>query len=196
MDVRTLCLSVLTMGDASGYEIKKRLEDHFRYFYDASFGSIYPALNRMQKDGFVTCTHEAQNGRPDKKVYRLTPGGRLELMRQLRQAPAEDRLRSEFLVQMMFADLLPVSDVAASVDQRLASCRNDLADLEKLDCPDLSPGKRFVIGYGKAILTAAMRYMEENRHLVESEALLAQVKADRGEDEEAPEAAAPARSAR
>ena len=46
MDVRTLCLGVLSMGSASGYEIKKRLENGFGHFYDASFGSIYPGQSR------------------------------------------------------------------------------------------------------------------------------------------------------
>ena len=65
MDVRTLCLGVLSLGDASGYEIKKRLESTFNHFYDASFGSIYPALNQLQKEGLVRCEPEAQTNRQD-----------------------------------------------------------------------------------------------------------------------------------
>jgi hypothetical protein len=42
--VKTLCLAVLSMGDASGYEIKKLLEGPFRHIHEASFGAIYPAL--------------------------------------------------------------------------------------------------------------------------------------------------------
>ena len=40
MNVRTLCLGVLSLGEATGYEIKKLLESRFSHFYDASFGSI------------------------------------------------------------------------------------------------------------------------------------------------------------
>ena len=50
MDVKTLCIGILSLGDASGYEIKKQLEERFSFFYDASFGSIYPALNKLQKE--------------------------------------------------------------------------------------------------------------------------------------------------
>ena len=39
MDIRTLCLGILTWGDASGYEIKKIFEDRLSYFYEASYGS-------------------------------------------------------------------------------------------------------------------------------------------------------------
>ena len=51
MDIRTLCLGILTFGDATGYEIKKRLEGPMRHYYDASFGSIYPALAGLKRDG-------------------------------------------------------------------------------------------------------------------------------------------------
>lgn len=178
MDVRTLCLGVLSMGEASGYEIKKRLEDGFSHFYDASFGSIYPALNRLQREGLVTCSFEAQSKRPDKKVYALTPEGKLELVRELRSAPTPDRIRSEFLVTMLFADLLPASHVARLIDQRIADHESFLKSLEEKACAG-SPAERFVAGYGRALYEAAVAYLDENRHLVESEALLAQVDRDR-----------------
>ena len=54
MDVRTFCLGVLSLGDATGYEIKKQAEDGpFSHFYKAGFGSIYPALARLAADGAV-----------------------------------------------------------------------------------------------------------------------------------------------
>ena len=43
MNVRTLCLGVLSAGEASGYEIKKEIEEGlFSHFIEASYGSIYP----------------------------------------------------------------------------------------------------------------------------------------------------------
>lgn len=190
MDVRTLCLGVLSLGNASGYEIKKRLEESFSHFYDASFGSIYPALNRLQDEGLVDCTHEAQNKRPDKKVYNLTTEGRLALVRELGEQPAADRIRSEFLVAMMFADLLPARHVSDLIDHRIAehqACVNELQDKEDRG----NAAQRFVAGYGRALYEAAITYLTDNRHLVESEALLAQVSSDRGGSNEE---AAPQRS--
>ncbi|HZD25055.1 MAG TPA: helix-turn-helix transcriptional regulator [Alphaproteobacteria bacterium] len=175
MDVRTLCLGVLSMGDASGYEIKKRLEEGFSYFYDASFGSIYPALNRLQDEGLVSCTHEAQSKRPDKKVYSLTTEGRLYLVRELSGEPAPDRIRCEFLVAMLFADLLPPSHVAHLIDARIRHFRDTLDMLAEKESADQEPTHRFVAGYGRVVYEAAIKYLEENRHLVEGGSLLAQV---------------------
>jgi len=181
MDVKTLCLGVLSMGEASGYEIKKRLEDGFSHFYDASFGSIYPALNRLQQEGLVTCAFEAQSKRPDKKVYALTADGKLALVRELATPPVEDRIRSEFLVTMLFADLLPAGYVGELIDQRIAEHGRVLAALTDKSC-DGTPAQRFVAGYGEAMYAAAIKYLQDNRHLVESEALLAQVGRDREEN--------------
>ena len=106
MDVRTLCLGVLSEGAASGYEIKKKLETTYSHFFQASFGSIYPALSRLTGDGLVSCTEQAQEKRPDKKVYSITAEGRMALIDQLMVPPGPDRVRCEFLVIMLFAELL------------------------------------------------------------------------------------------
>ena len=180
MDVRTLCLGVLSLGDASGYEIKKRLEDTFSHFYDASFGSIYPALTRLQKDGLVHCETEAQTNRPDKKVYNLTVDGRLKLVAQFNNMPGRDRVRSEFLVAMLFSDLLPAGRVGEMIDRRIDEHRRFVAQLESREVRS-TPAQQFVAGYGRALYEAATNYLQENRYLVESEALLAQVDNDRVE---------------
>ena len=178
MDVRTLCLGVLSLGDASGYEIKKRLEDTFSHFYDASFGSIYPALSRLHKEGLVKCETEAQSKRPDKKVYRLTVDGRRTLVEELKTMPGRDRVRSEFLVAMCFADLLEAGQIAEMIDRRIAEHQRLTAELPSREGRS-SAAQKFVAGYGRALYEAAAAYLEENRYLVESEALLSQLDSDR-----------------
>ena len=180
MDVKTLCIGILSLGDASGYEIKKQLEDRFSYFYDASFGSIYPALNKLQKEGLVTCYHENQSNRPDKKVYHLTSEGRLELLQELNEEPAADRVRSEFLVVMVFSQLLSTGRISELIDQRISETKDCIANIERLqELHGGDPTNEFVAGFGLAIHRAAVNYLEENRHLVEGQALLAQLERDR-----------------
>lgn len=77
MSVRSLCLAILSFGDATGYEIRKEsTEGRFSYFDDASFGSIYPALARLEAEGLVTVREEPQAGKPARKVYSITEAGR------------------------------------------------------------------------------------------------------------------------
>jgi len=179
MDIRTLCLGILTWEDASGYEIKKIFEDRLSYFYEASYGSIYPALTKLTDDGLVTCRAEAQDKRPDKKVYAISPTGRMAFMDALNKMPARDRIRSEFLAVMMYADLLPPRHLSNVIDDRAQQYRAMIADLQSCAEDEGPSSRQFVVGYGLALYEAALNYLENNRHLVEGEALLAKAAAER-----------------
>ena len=107
MDVKSLCLGALSLKDASGYEIKKMFEEGpFSHFYDAGYGSIYPALNKLLADGFVTCTEIEQEGRLTKKVYSLTETGLSSLKEDLNKLPVLDKTRSESITMLFFGHLL------------------------------------------------------------------------------------------
>ncbi len=176
MNVKSLCLAILSMGDASGYQIKKFFEGPFSHVYEASYGSIYPSLQKLTDEGLVTCKAFSQEKRPDKKVYSLTQRGRAGLVDELSFLPGPDRVRSDFLILMMFAHLLSPGQVAEAIDQRLASFR---ALLDQLgggaptgpERGDLG-GMAFARGYGIAMIRTHLEYIEQNRHLVEGAALL------------------------
>ena len=174
MDIKTLCLGVLSRGEASGYEIKRQLEEYFRHFYQASYGSIYPALARLTETALVTCESRSQEKRPDKKVYRITAQGRLALVKDLLNPPGADKIRSEFLVTMLFFELLPLAHLNQVIDDYLAANRDFLASVD--ECPVTDPGREFVTGFGRAVHVAIVDYLEDNRHLVEGAALTAQVR--------------------
>lgn len=164
MDVRTVCLGVLTLGDATGYEIRKAFEDGpFQYFTDAGFGSIYPALNRLHREGFVTCEQKAQDGRPDKKVYSITEDGRAAFADALQGQPGPDKIRSDLLFALFFEHLLPRKLVAEAIDERIAWYRGRIAHMESCDAGGLGAGPAFVNGFGRAIYGAALAYLERHR---------------------------------
>ncbi len=173
MDIRTLCLGILTLRDATGYEIKKTFEGELSHFYDASFGSIYPALTKMTDEGLVRCTEQSQAGRPDKKVYSITASGRMAFMDALSKKPRKDRIRSEFLAMLMFAGLMSSSRVAELIDNRIAELERDIDTYS--GCHDETPPRNedvFLRGFGVAIYRAERDYLIENRHLLEAEALM------------------------
>jgi DNA-binding PadR family transcriptional regulator len=170
MDVKTLCLGVLSRGEASGYEIKKAFEEGpFSHFHQASFGSIYPALNALSAEGLVVVRSQAQEKRPDKKIYSLAPKGRNALVAALLQTPAPDAMRSDFLFILSFAQYLPPSRIEQLVNARIAWYRGVLARMEGCTA-ELAPGADFVRGMGIAVYRAAADYLEAHR-----EELLAQI---------------------
>ncbi|HUL07844.1 MAG TPA: PadR family transcriptional regulator [Candidatus Acidoferrum sp.] len=164
MDARVLCLGALHFGDASGYEIKKLFEEgDFRFFYETSFGSIYPALSRLVEDGLALVSEQAQDKRPDKKVYSITEKGRDLFAESLREPPAPDKIRSDFCFLMLFAHLLPPATVERLIRDRIAWYHEQIAQMESCDCQGEPPGGRFINGFGLAIYSSAAAYLEQHR---------------------------------
>jgi len=164
MDIKTLCLGVLSLGEASGYEIKKFFEDGFSHFYVAGFGSIYPALAELTREGHVTCCDIAQEKRPAKKVYHITPSGAALFRRELAQAHPVHRVRSDFLLQMIFAAFMPPSRLDEVLALRLEDIRAELGHIELCNRrQDIPPSAHFALGYAQAVLQAGLDYIEGNR---------------------------------
>ena len=57
MQKETLCLGLLSLGPRSGYEIKQMFEGPLSDFYSLSFGTIYPTLNNLQADKYVSVSY-------------------------------------------------------------------------------------------------------------------------------------------
>ncbi len=165
MNVRTLCLGVLSAGEASGYEIKKDIEEGlFSHFIEASYGSIYPALTQLAGEGLVTVRAEEQTGKPDKKVYALTDQGRAALARSIAVVPAHDKYKSEFLFQMLLSQYISNDIKLAAIDKQIGDLRSDLARIAECRCSEQPhAGARFVADYGEAVLTAAVNVLTEKK---------------------------------
>ena len=164
MDIRTLCLGILSLGEATGYEIRKMVrEGRFSFFSEASYGSIYPALTDMTREGLVACRAESQAGRPDKKIYRLTGAGRKMLEQSLATPPGPDRHRSDFLATLLFAESVTPGRMTALIEDRISGHDEQIALLTDLLDEDQSPGARFVLEYGLAMQEAARRFLADNK---------------------------------
>jgi len=169
MDVKTACLGVLAFADASGYEIRKAFEEGaFAHFAEGAFGSIYPALKQLERDDNIAATSPDPQDRPGKKVFRITPKGRLALLDALAQPPAPDRFKSDFLFNLLFAEFLPAGRVEMLVDNRIAHYRALVDGMERCRCrPDgsmMAGGHAFVHGFGLAVYRAATAYLEDHKH--------------------------------
>jgi PadR family transcriptional regulator, regulatory protein AphA len=165
MNVKTLCLGMLSLKEATGYEIKKDVEDGlFSHFIEASFGSIYPSLNHLAAEGLVTVREEEQAGKPDKKVYAISEAGRNALKRSICVLPAKDKYKSEFLFQMLLQDFMSPDILVLAIDKQLADLREDLLCIEQCRADtQSSEGGLFVAGYGEAVLTASVSYLEQKK---------------------------------
>ena len=166
MNVRTLCLSVLHDGDATGYEIRRFcVEGEGSYFIEASFGSIYPALAKLEDEGLVISRVEPQDGKPAKKVYSITPAGRTAFVQALNEPLGEDIFRSPFLLFARFAHLLPpelVEERLKEFHARIVAKRSRIEGL--LSDPCCNASDTWVANYGRAIMEVAERYLHSHMH--------------------------------
>jgi PadR family transcriptional regulator AphA len=166
MNVRTLCLSILYEGEATGYDIRRlSVEGEFAYFVEASFGSIYPALAKLEVDGLVTSRTVPQAGKPARKVYSITDAGRDAFAEELLGPLGDDVFRSPFLLLARFARILPtelVEQRAKEHLERLSASTRKLTDLTGED--SCSPADQWVINYGRAVLGVAEDYLRTHMH--------------------------------
>lgn len=164
MSVRSLCLAILNFGDATGYEIRKQsTEGRFSYFDDASYGSIYPALARLEADGKVTVREETQPGKPARKVYSITEAGREEFIAHLCEPPAADTFKSPFLLVSMCAELVGPDVIRRAIDRRIEQVRAELdqclAGHESCD----HAGSSWTRNYGIACMNFTLSYLQDHR---------------------------------
>jgi PadR family transcriptional regulator, regulatory protein AphA len=161
MNVRTLCLSVLYEGDATGYDIRRMcVEGEFSYFIEASFGSIYPALAKLEEEGLVTSRTVPQDGKPARKVYSITEVGRQAFADELSAPLGEDVFRSPFLLLARFVSSLPQDLVADRVGEQLDRLQKDRQKLDQVRSEhNCSPADCWVINYGRAVLGVAEQYV-------------------------------------
>ena len=173
MNVRTVCLAILNFRDASGYEIKKlSTESHYSHFVDASFGSIYPALNKLEGQGLVTQREEREPGKPPRKVYSITESGREALLAELSLPPKQDVFRSEFLMIAMCAHLLDRETVARAIDTNLGQMREQLAIVEDIAEEEKHiPSIRWMRGFAHTCMGAHIDYLETHRDELETKAI-------------------------
>ena len=169
MNVRTLCLAILNCEDGTGYEIRKLDSDgHFSHFVDASFGSIYPALNKMEQDGLVVSREERQDGKPNRKVYSITDAGRHEFLLALSKPAQKDVFKSEFLLLAMCAELMEPADVRRAIEMQIDYLKTEIAQIDaEVRNVDLA-GAEWVANFGRAVMGEALNYINSNRDQLEA----------------------------
>ena len=78
-----LILRTLLLGAAHGHDIAKHIQRTTDDLLQVEHGSLYPALHRLERQGWVVSRWEAAKARNRQfKYYRLTPTGKEQLARE------------------------------------------------------------------------------------------------------------------
>lgn len=74
-----LILKALSLDPLHGVGVSKRIEQITGGEYRVSFGSLFPALHRMEEEGWVVAEWRASEANRRAKYYRLTAAGQRQL---------------------------------------------------------------------------------------------------------------------
>ena len=98
----TLALMVLktleTMGPLHGYGIARRIEQTSSNALAVNYGTLYPALLKLEQEGCVASSWGVSENNRKAKYYRLTKTGRKRLEAEARQWEAATAILARFLI--------------------------------------------------------------------------------------------------
>jgi PadR family transcriptional regulator, regulatory protein PadR len=77
-----MVLKTLVLGPLHGYGIAKAIRTTSSDALDIEFGSLYPALKRLELKGWIASKWETSELNRRAKYYRLTPAGRKRLQEE------------------------------------------------------------------------------------------------------------------
>jgi PadR family transcriptional regulator, regulatory protein PadR len=97
----TLALMVLrtlaTMGPQHGYGLARRIEQISGDRLSVNYGTLYPALLRLEQDGSIRSVWGVSDTNRRAKFYKLTPAGRKHLERETRDWRETTAILERFL---------------------------------------------------------------------------------------------------
>lgn len=77
-----LVLKTLVLGPLHGYGIAKAIRTSSSDALDIEFGSLYPALKRLELKGWISAKWEVSEHNRRARYYKLTPAGRKQLLQE------------------------------------------------------------------------------------------------------------------
>ncbi len=120
----------------AGLELARRFDRSIGFFWAATHQQIYRVLRRMEADGWVSATAVEQAGRPEKRVYSVTPLGEKALAEWIAEPTAREPFRSDIAVKMRAASYGDRTALLADIERRIADHRVRLTHYEGLAARD------------------------------------------------------------
>jgi DNA-binding PadR family transcriptional regulator len=102
MSLKFALLGFLNYRPMTGYELKQTMDVSTSNFWHAKQSQIYATLKKMEGSGLVTSDVEAQDGRPNRRVYTITKTGNADLLAWLSQPVMELQARKELVLLKLF----------------------------------------------------------------------------------------------
>jgi len=155
-------LGVLMSGPKHGYEIIQSLETGMGPAWSVSTSQLYVLLKRLEKEGWVRSTFQAQETRPSKRVFSMMPLGEAKFLEWLKSPTDHVRdLRIEFLAKLFFLRQLNLQGGSLLVQAQMTVLEQIKEGLLTKRQSEKDAYKRLVYGFRIATLGAWLTWLKE-----------------------------------
>ncbi len=117
MSLKHAILVLLETEPGSGYDLLKRFKERLGFFWNASHQQIYMQLKKMNQEGLLDCQQETQQGKPDRKVYGITPQGHNALLEWIETPIKISKVNDALLVKLYAGHLVDNKVIMKEVTQ-------------------------------------------------------------------------------
>lgn len=156
-------LGMLTFAEEgiSGYDVLKAVESSVGFFWSPAKSQVYAELRRLLAAGYATEREVQQEGRPDKRLYAITPAGEEALAAWLTsEDPEPEAFRSTFLMRLFFGHRMSREQVARLVSGFRAYNEGMLARFRAIEEDIRSSSPKSLRGYPHATLRYGIAHTE------------------------------------
>jgi DNA-binding PadR family transcriptional regulator len=162
-------LGLLTVEPMSGYVLGQAIRESVGFFWNESYGQIYPCLKSLAAEGCVAGKKQKQKSKPDRQIYSITPRGRKRLEEWLAVEPQPEIPRNELLLKIFFGAQVS-EEILAGYVKRMAEREGAILDRLKRTGSDRiatlahypdAPYWKMAARFGELELEAHLRWAEE-----------------------------------
>ena len=122
-------LGLLKESPMHGYQLNRELSDQLGGLWRVSFGSLYPSLRRLERQGAITS--QPGTGARRKTVYAITEEGEQLFLELLQEPPQEGQTEdARFRVRLAFFRYLPPETRVRLLERRRQALETRLDDVK------------------------------------------------------------------
>ncbi|MCB1145319.1 MAG: PadR family transcriptional regulator [Leptospiraceae bacterium] len=173
---RFAILGILSQKECSGYEMKKFIENSIGFFWQESFGQIYPTLKILESEGKIK-TIEDNAGDKTRLIHKITKSGRAELKAWLTIQPEPEVIRNELLLKLFFGSEAQENDILNHLKSEREKALKVFGKYQNIDSSlkSVNPeniNKKFwqiTLSYGVHAARAELKWLDETISILERE---------------------------
>jgi DNA-binding PadR family transcriptional regulator len=144
MSLKMSILGLVSYTEMTGYDISRFFDGSLEYFFSANRSQIYRELTNLEKIGCLTARIEIQEGKPNKKLYKITKKGEDQLFDWLMEFDETTKFaqRLPIMSKIFFSVKIPESELRRTLESvkekakekrtRLMSTDSNINDFHEL----------------------------------------------------------------